>query len=45
VSTILSVVPLADGQGGLVNRRLVGRNQRGEDVLTIDEERLVPGRR
>ena len=41
-STILSVAPLADGRGGLVRRRIVGRNQRNEEVVTIDEERWVP---
>ncbi len=44
-SLILSVAPLADGHGGLVRRRIVGRNQRGEEVVTIEEERAVPLRR
>ncbi len=44
-STILSVVPMPDGRGGLVRRRIVGLNQRAEVVATIDEERTVPTRR
>ena len=44
-SMILSVAPFERGGGGLVRRRIVGRNQRGDEVATIDEERWVPGRR
>ncbi len=43
-SAILSVAPLADGRGGLVRRRIVGRNQHGEEVVTIDEERRIARR-
>lgn len=41
-SRIESVDQLSHGRGGLVRRRIVGRNQRGEEVVTIDEERWVP---
>jgi acyl dehydratase len=44
VSTILTVTPGADGRGGLVRRRITGRNQDDEDVATIEEERQVPRR-
>lgn len=40
-SVILSGVSLADGRGGVVRRRIVGRNQRGEEVAAIEEERRV----
>ena len=39
-STILAAARTE--HGGLVQRRIVGRNQRGEVVATIDEGRLVP---
>jgi acyl dehydratase len=44
VSTILTVMPSADGRGGFVRRRITGRNQHDEDVATIEEEREVPRR-
>lgn len=44
VSTILTAMPSADGRGGLVRRRITGRNQHDEDVATIEEEREVPRR-
>lgn len=40
-STIESVVQLSHGRGGLVRRRIVGRNQRGEEVVSIEEERWM----
>jgi len=44
VSTILSASPGEDGRGGRVQRRIVGRNQRAEDVAIIEEEREIPRR-
>lgn len=43
-SAILSVVPLTDGVGGVVHRRIIGRNQHGEEVATIEEERRIARR-
>jgi acyl dehydratase len=44
VSIVLATTPSPDGRGGLVRRRIVGRNQRAEPVVSIEEEREVPRR-
>jgi len=43
-SAILTVAAMPDGRGGVVRRRITGRNQHDEVVATIDEERFVPAR-
>jgi acyl dehydratase len=43
-STFRTVRPDPDGLGGIVERTIEGRNQRGEVVLIVDEERWVPSR-
>jgi len=36
--------PDPDGRGGLVRRTIVGRNQRGEVVVRLEEARWIPDR-
>lgn len=43
-SAILAVAHSADGLSGRVRRTISGRNQRGEVVARIEEERAVPRR-
>lgn len=43
-STFRTVQPDADGDGGVVERTIEGRNQRGEVVVVIDEELWAPSR-
>jgi acyl dehydratase len=41
-SEFLATEPFRDGPGGIVKRVIVGRNQRGEEVARLVEDRAVP---
>lgn len=41
---IHAVTAVPDGASGRVRRTIIGRNQRGEAIATIEEEREVPRR-
>jgi acyl dehydratase len=41
-SQILGIRVTADHRGGFVRRRIIGSNQRGETVVVVTEQRLVP---
>jgi itaconyl-CoA hydratase len=41
-SQFLAAEPLRDAPGGIVKRAIVGRNQRGEEVARLVEDRAVP---
>lgn len=43
-SVILAATSFDDGQGGLVQRVVVGRTQAGIEVVRVEEERAVPAR-
>jgi acyl dehydratase len=43
-SRVESVVPDDDGHGGLVRRIVEGRNQRGDVVVRVHDERWAPSR-
>lgn len=43
-SLILAATPLAGGEGGIVQRLVVGRTQAGREVARIEEERAVAAR-
>ena len=43
-SEVTAVTPDTDGAGGTVERTVVGRNQRGEAVVRIDERCWAPAR-
>lgn len=43
-STIEAITPDEDGSGGLVRRVIEGRNQRGDVVARVHDERWAPSR-
>ncbi len=43
-SRVRGTSPDADGRGGIVDRTIEGRNQRGEVVVRIDDRRWAPRR-
>ncbi len=43
-SEVAAVIPDADGAGGIIERTVVGRNQRGEAVVRIEERCWAPAR-